>query len=204
MKSERVLCFIVVMSMLVIAGISMAYGLSKVDFGRASQVIVFDKRDIENLKEAWSSRVYPDADINACGETVGSIEEVRVEKVIEKVEETPEPKKHGWVLLGEFKLTAYCSCSKCCGKYGENRPVGDNGELLVSTASGTYAKEGRTVAVDTRVIPWGTHMLINGHEYVAEDMGSSIKGWIADIYIEDHDRCVQFGVQYADVYIWVD
>ena len=32
--------------------------------------------------------------------------------------------------LGEFRLTAYCACEKCCGKWALNRPVDENGETV--------------------------------------------------------------------------
>ena len=35
------------------------------------------------------------------------------------------------VSLGSFKLTAYCSCSLCCGKWANNRPVDENGNEIV-------------------------------------------------------------------------
>ena len=38
--------------------------------------------------------------------------------------------------LGKYKLTAYCGCKKCSGKWGTR------------TASGKKAKQGRTIAVD--------------------------------------------------------
>ena len=38
--------------------------------------------------------------------------------------------------LGEYKITHYCSCPACCGEWGESRPVDDNGEPIVVTASG--------------------------------------------------------------------
>ena len=42
--------------------------------------------------------------------------------------------------LGKYKLTAYCGCKKCSGKWGAR------------TASGKKAKQGRTIAVDKRKI----------------------------------------------------
>ena len=96
------------------------------------------------------------------------------------------------VYMGRFKLTSYCSCSKCCGK--------SDG----ITATGTKAKQGRTIAVDPKQIPYGTKVVINGHTYVAEDCGGSIKNNRIDIYMSSHKEALQFGVQYADVYIIVD
>ena len=89
--------------------------------------------------------------------------------------------------LGTFKLTAYCACSKCCGK--------SNG----ITASGVKATAGRTVAVDSS-IPFGTKLIIDGHTYVAEDRGGAIKGKKIDIFFNTHQEAINFGVQYKEVF----
>lgn len=91
--------------------------------------------------------------------------------------------------LGVFMLTAYCPCTECSNDYG------------TQTATGAIATEGRTVAVDPKVIPYGTVLVINGHEYVAEDCGAAIKGNDIDIYFESHEEAMEFGVQYAEVFV---
>ena len=100
------------------------------------------------------------------------------------------------VSLGNFKLTAYCSCSLCCGKWAYNRPDG-----VVYGAIGEELKEGYSIAVDPSVIPYRTEVLINGHTYKAQDCGGGIKGNEIDIYFENHDDALDFGVQYAEVFI---
>ena len=97
--------------------------------------------------------------------------------------------------LGEFKLTAYCPCAKCCGKWA-------NG----ITSTGTLAAEGRTIAVDPLVIPYGSTVTVYfadgaSHSYTAEDCGGGIKGNRLDIYFDDHHAALQFGVQSAMVYV---
>lgn len=109
----------------------------------------------------------------------------------------------GTVLLGRFKLVAYCSCSKCCGKYANNRPKDENGNDIVYGASGRVLHPNHSVAVDTSVIPYGTRLIINGHEYVADDCGGSIKGKKIDVYFSSHDEACSFGMKYADVYMVV-
>ena len=90
----------------------------------------------------------------------------------------------------DYTLTAYCSCEKCCGK--------SDG----ITASGTIATPGRTVAVDTTNIPYGTTVEIDGFgTYVAEDCGGAIKGNRIDIFFADHEQAMNFGVQRARVRI---
>ena len=114
-----------------------------------------------------------------------SIEETEPIKEPESEPES-EPKLKS---LGRFKLTAYCACSKCCGK--------SDG----ITASGTKAKQGRTIAVDPKLIPYGTKVVINGRTYVAEDCGGSIKQNRIDVFFNSHKDALNFGVQYAEVYL---
>ena len=105
------------------------------------------------------------------------------------------------VSLGVFCLTAYCPCSKCCGKYAKDRPIDENGDVIVITASGARAYAGTTVAVDPSVIRFGTTLQINGHTYVAQDSGASIVNNRIDIYFDDHQEAWDFGVQFAEVFI---
>lgn len=107
--------------------------------------------------------------------------------------------------MGNFKLTAYCPCSKCCGKWGENRPLDENGKMIVTTASGARAYANHTIAVDPKVIPYGTTVIIerNGvyYEYVAEDCGGSIKNNRIDVFFDSHTVACDFGIRYGNVYI---
>ena len=91
--------------------------------------------------------------------------------------------------IGEFTVTHYCPCSKCCNK--------SDG----ITFTGTKAEEGRTVAVDPEIIPLGSTVIIDGQEYVAEDVGGAIKGLRIDKYMESHDEALRAGVVQADVWI---
>lgn len=103
--------------------------------------------------------------------------------------ETKEPELKS---LGSFTVTAYCCCEKCCGK-SENHPA------YGLTKSGTKATEGRTIAVDPSLIPLGTTVYLNGRPYIAEDTGSAIKGNKIDLFINNHQRAQEFGVQEMEV-----
>lgn len=89
--------------------------------------------------------------------------------------------------LGVYKLTAYCACTKCCGK--------SDG----ITASGVRAVEGVTIATDSS-FPFGTKLYIDGREYTVQDRGGAIKGNKIDIYFDSHTACLNFGVQYKEVF----
>lgn len=109
-----------------------------------------------------------------------------LDKQIQERFEKEEEEKH-WV-KDTFKLTAYCDCSICNGKWS-GQP----------TASGTDYVEGRTIAVDPNVIPLGSKVIIDGTEYIAEDTGSAIKGNRIDMYMNNHNRTLNFGVKYVKV-----
>lgn len=98
------------------------------------------------------------------------------------------------VCLGLFELTAYCPCSACCGK---NDGI---------TATGTVATEGRTVAVDPTVIPYGTTIEViyadgSSARYVAEDCGGVIKAKSLDVFFADHQAAREYGVRTAYVFL---
>lgn len=97
--------------------------------------------------------------------------------------------------LGEFTVTHYCPCSRCCGRWADG-----------ITATGTVATEGRTIAVDPDVIPLGSRVAVFYDDgrisyYIAEDTGSQILGNKIDVCIADHTRARELGVTGASVYI---
>ena len=85
-----------------------------------------------------------------------------------------------------YKITAYCSCSKCCGK------------TTGRTASGTKATARRTVAASSK-FAFGTKLNIGGHIYTVEDRGGAINGNRIDIYVNSHSQALQWGVKYLPV-----
>lgn len=106
-----------------------------------------------------------------------------VETTTEPIETTTEPQTKTMLVVA----TAYCSCTKCCGK--------SDG----ITASGKKAKANHTIAVDKNVIPLGTKVLINGKQYVAEDTGSAIIGNRIDIYFDSHEQALEWGRQQIEI-----
>lgn len=94
-----------------------------------------------------------------------------------------------YISLGEFTLTAYCSCKKCTGKWADG-----------ITASGLTAEPGM-IAVDPNVISLGSYVMIDGVEYLAADTGGTIKGNRIDVFCEDHQSALEYGVQSHEVYL---
>lgn len=98
-----------------------------------------------------------------------------------------EETKNRKVSLGVYKLTAYCGCSKCCGK------------STGITASGTKAKANHTIAAPKN-FAFGTKIEIDGNIYVVEDRGGAIKGNKIDVYFSSHSEALNFGVKYKEIY----
>lgn len=94
--------------------------------------------------------------------------------------------------MGVFKITHYCPCRICCGVWATDGTT--------YTASGARAYPNHTIAVDTRVFPFGTKVLINGHIYTAEDRGGAIKGNKIDIFCATHQDALNGGMYYTDVW----
>lgn len=108
-------------------------------------------------------------------------------------EEPAEPEQPRLTSLGLYKITAYCPCERCCGKTDG------------ITATGTAATEGRTIAVDPSVIPYGSVVYFEGMDgciggYVAEDCGGAIKGNRIDLFCADHETALEWGVREMEVY----
>lgn len=99
-----------------------------------------------------------------------------------------ETYKDSYVHEGEFKITHYCNCNICCGRWAGG-----------PTASGTIPSANRTIAVDPDVITLGTEVLIDGVQYIAEDTGSAIKGTRIDIYCDSHQEALDRGAYTATV-----
>lgn len=113
-----------------------------------------------------------------------------------------EPEEPELISLGTFKLTAYCSCQRCCGSYALNRPVDENGNEIVYGSIGVRLEAGVSIAVDPYVIPYGTQVVIDGHTYTAHDTGGNIVGNRIDVYFDDHQEAWDFGTQYAEVFVY--
>lgn len=91
--------------------------------------------------------------------------------------------------LKNVTLTAYSAGPESTGK----KP-GDKGYGI--TRSGTKVQEGRTIAVDPKVIPLGWWVYIEGVGLRrAEDTGSAVKGSKIDIYYESEKTADKFGTK---------
>jgi 3D (Asp-Asp-Asp) domain-containing protein len=92
-----------------------------------------------------------------------------------------------------MEVTAYCPCALCCGF--ESR----------LTASGKHVSynEGKFVAADTDLLPFGTKLVIPGYAdgkaVEVIDRGGAIKGRKLDVYFDDHATALQWGRRTIEV-----
>lgn len=99
------------------------------------------------------------------------------------------------VYMGEFKLTHYCTetYKHICGM----------GAGI--TATGTKVTAGRTVAVDPKVIPYGTQIYIEGYGWrIAEDCGGAVKNKQIDIAVGMHNEALSMGVSNGGVWLLIE
>ncbi len=89
------------------------------------------------------------------------------------------------------RTTGYCNCRSCAGKWAGAR-----------TASGKRPRARHTIAVDRRVIKFGTKVKIGNTTYVAEDIGGAIKGNRIDIYYSSHRKANAHGVKYQTAKVY--
>jgi 3D (Asp-Asp-Asp) domain-containing protein len=99
-----------------------------------------------------------------------------------------EPFNPEWELSGNFVSTAYSM--QGLEVWGGH------------TMSGVLVSALTTIAVDTKVIPLGSIVWVDGIGLcIAADVGGSIKGKKIDIYIPDTSVCFVWGVRNVDVYM---
>ena len=98
------------------------------------------------------------------------------------------------IYIGDYTITHYCveATQHICG----------TGTGL--TAIGTQVTAGKTIAVDPKVIPYGTKVYIEGYGWrIAEDCGGAIKGNHIDVAVESHYDAINMGTKTSGVWILV-
>lgn len=93
--------------------------------------------------------------------------------------------------LGKFNLSWYSP-----------KELGKTHAHELRTSKGKIPKDGRTIAVDPKVIPYGSIIYIQDYGYfTAEDTGGAIKGNRIDIYTDSHSNALQQGRKVKNVYL---
>lgn len=74
--------------------------------------------------------------------------DIEVISITYDIQEPSKPQEPITECLGEFRITAYCSCEICCEQYADNRPLDENGnEIVYGAACFTDNKVITSVAV---------------------------------------------------------
>ena len=79
-----------------------------------------------------------------------------------------------------------------------------NGDKLGGTgltSTGKVPTANRTIAVDPKVIPYGSQIQYNGVTYIAEDTGGMIKGYKVDIFMNTLQECNSFGRRNIEILV---
>lgn len=137
-------------------------------------------------------KLYVDFEINKKIEIASAEELVKIQPQVNKIIEVENHNNVSseYEYIGSFLLTGYDDCPLC------------QEEWVGTTALGVAPTVQHTVAVDPKVIPLGSHLLIDGEEYVAEDVGGAIKGYHIDIFVGSHEETfADFCNKTADVYL---
>jgi 3D (Asp-Asp-Asp) domain-containing protein len=89
-------------------------------------------------------------------------------------------------------VTAYCPCSKCCGRFADGY-----------TASGHHIKPGDKIIAAPPEYEFFCKMDVPGYgEAYVLDRGGKIKGNRIDVLFADHNEAIKWGVQFLPVKIW--
>lgn len=103
--------------------------------------------------------------------------------------------------IGEYTVTAYCACEKCCGKWAAKQ-----GET-VKGAYGIPLESGVSIASP---LPKNTVVYIEGvgrlvcHDKTSKWVAEKYHDRIIDIYFDDHKKAVAFAKQKLEVYVRKD
>lgn len=96
-----------------------------------------------------------------------------------------------WQIV-QMRVTAYCPCQKCCGKYSDG----------VTACGHKIRPRDVFVAADKRY-PFGTEMIIagynNGKPVKVLDRGGAIRGNRLDVFFHSHQEALKWGVKYLNV-----
>ena len=93
-----------------------------------------------------------------------------------------------------MRVTAYCSCRRCCGKFADGR-----------TASHHRIRRGDVFAAADKRYSFGTELIVPGYNNNKPvqilDRGRVIKGDKIDIFFNSHRKARKWGIKYLDVKI---
>ena len=97
----------------------------------------------------------------------------------------------GWQII-RMRVTAYCPCPKCCGKYSGG-PTACGHKILPADVF---------VAADKKYC-FGTEVIVPGYSNEEPvkvlDRGGAIQGDRLDVFFNSHEEALEWGVKYLDI-----
>jgi 3D (Asp-Asp-Asp) domain-containing protein len=134
-----------------------------------------------------------------CGSSAGSVRAIRLARTkaepIKPLQYKPfddtNEKTDNWTTV-RMRVTAYCPCSKCCGKHSDG-----------ITASGHKICRGDTFIAADKRYSFDTEMTIPGYGNTQPvkvlDRGGAIRGNRLDVFFRSHKKALKWGVRYLNV-----
>ena len=111
---------------------------------------------------------------------------------VTEVDNSGAPEQSGQWQTVPMRVTAYCPCEKCCGKYS-------NGQ----TACGHKIRPGDAFVAADKEYSFGTEIIIPGYENAAPvkvlDRGGAIRGNRLDVFFGSHEEALKWGVKDLNV-----
>ena len=134
--------------------------------------------------EAGGHKAVPGATV-AASQTVGRA-------AGNETEEKGNSEQAGLWRTVRMRVTAYCPCRRCCGRYSDGK-----------TASGHKIGRGDTFVAADRVHSFGTEMIVPGYNdsepVKVLDRGGAIRGNRLDVFFGSHRKARRWGVKYLPV-----
>lgn len=132
-----------------------------------------------------------DAQLRLDGTLNSAVTPMPSETEEEKKAETNNEPSDEWQIV-RMRVTGYCPCSKCCGKFADG-----------ITACGHKIRPGDTFVAADKRYAFGTEMIIegysNGQTVNVLDRGGAIHGNKLDAFFHTHQEALEWGVKYIDV-----
>lgn len=95
-----------------------------------------------------------------------------------------------------FNTSAYCSCSKCCGKSTGITASGARASAWYTVAAGKGYKIGTVIYIPALANK------PNGGWFVVQDRGGAISNSKLDIYMDSHSSALQYGRKTLECYVY--
>lgn len=99
-------------------------------------------------------------------------------------------------IVKNFNTSAYCSCSKCCGKSTGITASGARATAWYTLAAGSGYKIGTVIYIPAFADK------PNGGWFIVQDRGGAISNSKLDVYMDSHSQALQFGRRTLECYVY--